>query len=526
MPASEREKSAMGRTMRVLAAVAAVAVVLAAASYAYARGSQDTASPVVVLPDVADVPLLSATSAGEMPTGTEMREVADETETGIEIVPTSKVDEQQAVVTATLASTTTATTRPPRPVCDQAGYKSHWHNPTRRWSECQMPPIPARCKGAGRTAEWNGGWDCKTHPKPVCDAKGWITTWSRVSETWSECGRPDAQCPKDYPLPHWKVAEGRWGCWRECDSGYESYFTSNDMHRCYRPCAQESDRYYAADGEPKCLATCDFGLTRIILKDNEVRCYPQCKTEGEWREIQADGRYVCWPADVCLNGKQLERVAGRGQVCLPTDAMEDVFWGVAFSRAGIAGQISGKWIGGFVANYGEPVFFDTDYWDYHINETGLASADDRELAWAVNDRRSFSANINGLMVGAAHAHVCYGHDCFRESLCPDGCGLVGSTDPSHSGCRVYIWDDESGVWFLMNVDASNVCQDAYARIVAKDLRGASMGTLSTAREVVGSKQYGGVEYPIYMWSPETIDEITLTPYGVDRRTWLTAKDFD
>ena len=515
----------MGRTMRVLAAVAAVAVVLAAASYAYARGSQDTASPVVVLPDVADVPLLSATSAGEMPTGTEVREVADETETGIEIVPTSKVDEQQAVVTATLASTTTATTRPPRPVCDQAGYKSHWHNPTRRWSECQIPPIPARCKGAGRTAEWNGGWDCKTHPKPVCDAKGWITTWSRVSETWSECGRPDAQCPKDYPLPHWKVAEGRWGCWRECDSGYESYFTSNDMHRCYRPCAQESDRYYAADGEPKCLATCDFGLTRIILKDNEVRCYPQCKTEGEWREIQADGRYVCWPADVCLNGKQLERVAGRGQVCLPTDAMEDVFWGVAFSRAGITGQISGKWIGGFARSYNTPLFFSQEKID-RDRERGFEYAQEASPHWDIADNLTFAASLESIRLGVSHAHICYGHACFYEYDCADvRCGLVGSTDANQSTCSAYFWDDADGIWFLMEANSRSVCLEAFDLVAEHGLNEASFGA-SAYEETEGLRQHDGVDYPVFRLRNGELGELTIAERGLDRRTWLTAKDFD
>ena len=247
--------------------------------------------------------------------------------------------------------------------------------------------------------------------------------------------------------------------------------------------------------------------------------------DSEQLAVETDPASVT--SDTCLNGKELKKIAVRGQVCLPTDAMEDVFWGVAFSRAGITGQPRGKWIGGFARSYDYPIFFTQEKIDYD-SERGFPVDDWKwgaEPEWNIIDRSSFAANLAGIQAGTAHIHVCYGHDCFREYKCPDDkCGLVGSTDPAQSTCRAYLWDDPAGIWFLMESGSSSVCVEAFNRIVGKELREASFSSI-TYSEDRGYKDYEGVGYPVYFLYDGILHEVSLVARGVDRRTWLTARDF-
>lgn len=423
----------------------------------------------------------------------------------------SSVDER----TATTTTTTTIPDPPPSFGCSSPHTEEFW-NVRRGWI-CRQ--LTAEDAGVRCERMVNPRWDRDSElwwcppppttttrpPRPECP-KGEHVVWLRDAASWGSCQRPEPpSCWGEYPDLLW--VNGEWSCYSECGAGYESYTKEN--------------------GEPGCRALCEAGETRVIKSEGNVLCYPPCE-DGEWQEIMADESYVCWHQPECGAELDVARVSGEGQICIPTEVMSSAFWASAFSQAGLPDTDKrGKWIGGLAKSYDHAVFFATDERPYWEDELGIYEQGEWGIRdeWGFVERQSFAANLLDVQQGIAHVHVCYGHDCFREGNCPDReCGLIGSTDPVLSHCRVYVWDDAEGLWFLMQVNGTEVCLSAFERVAASTMNQASFSS-SCHKEVVGSQDKDGIEYPLKRCYDGILEEITLTASGRDKNTWVTARDY-
>ena len=403
----------------------------------------------------------------------------------------SSVDER----TATTTTTTTIPDPPPSFGCSSPHTEEFW-NVRRGWI-CRQ--LTAEDAGVRCERMVNPRWDRDSElwwcppppttttrpPRPECP-KGEFVVW-QTTDSWSSCHRPPKpSCSEAYPDLFW--VDGEWGCYEACADGYETYITDSS--------------------EPVCRSLCDAGEWReILVKEKQVRCWP--------------------PAD-CATGLDVVGVAGEGQICVPTKEMSSSFWAAAFVNAGLPETDKrGKWIGGLAKSFDHPVFFATDERPYWEDELGIYEQGEWGIRdeWGFVERQSFAANLLDVQQGIAHVHVCYGHDCFREGNCPDGeCGLIGSTDPVLSHCRVYVWDDAEGLWFLMQVNGTGVCPLAFERVAASTMNQASIWS-RCHEEVVGSKAKDGIEYPLKRCYDGILEEITLTASGRDKTTWVTARDY-
>lgn len=470
----------------------------------------------------------------------------------------------QSVIDAARAMTTTEppwTYPPPRSTTTTTTAK-----PRGEWQGC-----PAGEKSFYTTAD---GWICKPTPqrtapkttvkprppKPECP-KGEFGVWQHSEWAWSECRRPSKpRCDDEYPDLLW--VDGEWGCYESCGHGYVSAVREGRA-RCVwdeETCDEEYPELLQVDGEWGCYAGCDAGWTSIIV-DGRPRCRKDCD-EGtsetfnedgerwclydcpgrypgaEWEWV--DGRAWCLRPIVCAEGLRVKiRISGQGgrKVCAPSEALTEPFWERAFDMAKVdAADRRGKWIGGLVRPYGLTglALFDADYFDYYRNEVGKPSIMEELHGDHIADFMSQGAYRSWAMqaqAGFDDIHVCYGHDCFMEYNCPDGCGLVGSSNPAFSSCVVHVWDEPEGVFFVMSVDESvPVCLDAYRKVAAFTMNQASFGSdncYAVVQEGWRQFEHEGVLRDFYTreLSDCVGEEITLGARGVVETTWVSAKDF-
>ena len=447
-----------------------------------------------------------------------------------------------ALPPATTSTTTTARPRPPKPECP-AGEFGVWQHSEWRWSECRRPTAP-KCYGDYPVLLWVGGeWNCYEE----CD-DGEV---SAVRDGRARCVWDEETCDSDYP--ELLIVGGEPGCYAACDDGWKTAII-NDEAKCIQECDEGEMEAFAANGDRWCLGDCDEGLERawhdgelwcvwdektcddeypeLLTIDGEPGCYKPCE-DGLTKEI-LDGKYYCFePAD-CGDGLEHRAVAGLGRICVPSRQMEADFWETALDQAAVpAGMRHGKWIGGKAISYNHPVFFSSDEADYWEEELGLYG----EGEWGVRDYwgmvlyGSHAQMLSDIAEGRADAHICYGHDCWSVSNCDERlCGLIGSTNSGISSSLAFLWAQTDGLYFVMFVAEENpVGLDAFNRIASREMNAASIGGgFGYRTDRASFKQKDGISYPVHYWTYTTSAEgfeITLTPYGRDNSTWVSAKDF-